>query len=178
MENFRHIDPWVAPETDMGSSRPFRIEQCVSQAPHRERQDPYDIQSWEVEFLRTREFLRGQPFGISAKAKTVRFPIRMLRYWFGYHLLAAEYRRTGRPLDIVEVGTHNGQMRVFARLAAHRVRDRARVLHWSRWLGVDAEPKRKILKLAGYEDVLPANIEAPYINLFDSFDTAICLHIF
>src|SRR5450432_451232 len=78
--------------------------------------DPYDPQTWEVDFLETRRFLRGRRFGISAKAMRVRFPVRMLRYWFTYHLLAAEYERVGRPLKILEIGTHNGQMRTFARL--------------------------------------------------------------
>ena len=39
-------------------------------------------------------------------------------------------------------------------------------------------PKRKILEIAGYDDVLQANAEAPDFSLPDSFDTAICLHIF
>ncbi len=139
--------------------------------------DPYDLASWEVDFLETRRFLRGRGFGISDKAMRVRFPVRMLRYWFTYHLLAAEYVRVGRPLKVLEVGTHNGQMGTFARLAAEKVRDRARAPRWSHWLGVDAEPKRVILRRAGYKDVLQADIEAPNLTMPGSFDTAICLHI-
>ncbi len=139
---------------------------------------PYDRRGWDIDFLRTRDFLRGRRFGISDKSKTVRFPVRMLRYWFTYHLLAAEYGRAGRPLAILELGTHNGQMRTFTRLAAERVRDSARAPRWSRWLGVDAVPKRNILRRAGYREVLQADIEAPHIILPHGFDTAICLHIF
>ena len=117
------------------------IEQAVRPAPPHGLHGPYEIQRWEVDFLQTREVLRGQFFGIPDEAKTVRFPIRMLRYWFAYHLLAAEYRRARRGLEIVELGTHNGQMRIFTRLAAQRVRDRARAPRWSRWLGVDAVPQ-------------------------------------
>ncbi len=175
MENLRQVERFAAYETEM---RLLDLEQRRFQIPPGQVHSPYDTGSWEIEFLQTNEVLRGQFFGISAKAKTVRFPIRLLRYWFSYHLLAAEYRRAGRPLEIVEVGTHNGQMRIFARLAAYRVRDGAHVPHWSRWLGVDAMPKRKVLEVAGYEDVLQANIEAPDFSLRDSFDTAICLHVF
>lgn len=135
----------------------------------------YDIASWEVDFLAT---LRSKFSGIADKDITVRYPIRMLRYWFSYHLLVAEQRRLGRSLDILELGTHNGQMRVFAKLAASRVQDRAQRLRWSRWRGVDAEPKRDYLASAGYHDVQKANIEAPHFDLLDCFDTAVCLHIF
>ncbi len=142
-----------------------------------EGHDRYDLRRWDVEFLRTREFLRGRRFGISNKAKSVQFPVRMLRYWFTYHLLAAEYRRFGRALEILELGVHNGQMRTFAQFAAERIRDRAQAPRWSRWVGVDAVPKRNILRRAGYKDVVQADIEARNVALPDGFDTVICLHI-
>ncbi len=138
--------------------------------------EAYASRHWEVDFLSTPEFLRGRRFGISTAAKTVRFPVRMLRYWFTYHLIRAEYRRLGRPLDVLELGTHNGQMLTFARLAARRVGVAAPC--YRRWLGVDAMPKRNILRLAGYQDILQADIEAPNLTLPDGFDCAICLHIF
>lgn len=140
-----------------------------------ELREPYDPRAWEVDFLSTRELLGGRPFGISEAAKSVRFPVRMLRYWFTYHLLASEYRRAGRPLDVLELGTHNGQMLTFARLAGARVG--AGAPRYRRWLGVDAVPKRNILRLAGYRDILHADIEAPNLTLPDGFDSAICLHI-
>lgn len=151
----------------MSSSKPLALGRA-----------PYDLRRWDVEFLRTSEFLRGRRFGISDKAKSVRFPVRMLRYWFTYHLLAAEYRRAGRPLAILELGTHNGQMRTFAGLATERLRNRVDVLRWNRWLGVDAVPKRNNLRRAGYKEVLQADIEASHLTLPDGFDTAVCLHIF
>jgi SAM-dependent methyltransferase len=145
---------------------------------HRRMRSSYDTRNWEIEFLRTQDVLRGKFFGITEEAKRVRFPIRMLRYWFAYHLLAEEYARVGRPLRVLELGIHNGQMRLFARLAAEQVRDRTRAPHWSWWLGVDAVPKRKILRIATYEEVLQADIESSHCQLPYSFDTAICLHIF
>ncbi len=44
----------------------------------------------------------------------MRYPLRLFRYWFGYHLLREEYKRKGRPLDVAEVGVHTGQMLEFA----------------------------------------------------------------
>ena len=162
----------------MSSPNTLDLERVVARAlSPEERVDPYDIREWDVDFLRMPEFLRGRPFGISDRAMTVRFPIRMLRYWFTYHLLVAEYRRARRPLDILELGTHNGQMRAFARFANEQLRDRTHLPRWSRWLGVDALPRRNILRRAGYRDIIQADLEAPHLALPDSFDTAICLHI-
>ncbi len=160
----------------MSSSKALAFEREIA-LPAPPPPDAYDVSRWETDFLRTRDFLRGREFGISDRAKTVRYPVRMLRYWFTWHLLAAEYHRVGRPLDLIELGTHNGQMRKFTRFANERMRHRMRIPRWNRWLGVDAVPKYKILRRAGYHHVLEADIETPHLTLPDSFDTAICLHI-
>jgi SAM-dependent methyltransferase len=137
----------------------------------------YDTSQWEIEFLETQEVLRSRNFGIEHGAKVVRYPIRMLRYWFGYHLLAQECHRAGRPIDIAEVGIHNGQMFLFAKIAASRIRDPAQVLAWSRWLGVDAVLKHHRIKKAGYAEVQEANLEDDNFALDGTFDVALCLHI-
>ncbi|HEY2801305.1 MAG TPA: methyltransferase domain-containing protein [Chthoniobacterales bacterium] len=138
---------------------------------------PYDTRQWEIEFLETREILRSKNFGIEPDAKIVRYPVRLLRYWFGYHLLAQECLRAGRPIDIAEIGIHNGQMFLFTKLAASRVRDPAQVLTWSRWLGVDAVLKHHRIKKAGYAEVQEADLADDHFALDGTFDAAICLHI-
>ena len=143
----------------------------------RSRNGAYNVGSWEIDFLATKEVLRDEFFGIAHEAKTVRYPIRMLRYWFTYHLLVAECRRAGRALEIAELGTHNGQMLVFAKLAARRVRSAAQVLHWSRWIGIDAVVKGAVLHKAGYEQAVEANVDDPRFELPEFCDVAICLHI-
>jgi SAM-dependent methyltransferase len=142
------------------------------------RSNGYNVDSWEVDFLQTKEVLRSEFFGIERRAKAVRYPIRMLRYWFGYHLLATEYRRVGRPLDVAELGTHNGQMFVFARVAAKMVRDPAQRLRWSSWLGVDAMLKRDVLAEAGYDELQEANVDDAAFEFTHHCDAAVCLHIF
>lgn len=137
----------------------------------------YDTSQWEIEYLETQEVLRSRNFGIEHGAKVVRYPIRMLRYWFGYHLLAQECHRAGRPIEIAEIGIHNGQMFLFAKIAASRIRDPAQVLTWSRWLGVDAVLKHHRIKKAGYAEVQEANLEDDHFALDGTFDVALCLHI-
>jgi SAM-dependent methyltransferase len=132
----------------------------------------------EVDFLRTQEVLRSEFFGIERKAKSVRYPVRMLRYWFGYHLLTAECRRVGRPLDVVELGTHNGQMLVFANVAAKMVRDPMQRLRWSSWLGVDAMLKRDVLATAGYDELQEGNVDDDAFLFANECDAAVCLHVF
>ena len=141
--------------------------------------NPYNhTQKWEIEFLETEEVLRSKNFGITAEAKTVRYPVRLLRYWFGYHLLAEECRRAGRPIDVGEIGIHNGQMLLFAKLAASKVKDPGQRLEIASWLGVDAVLKHDRLAKAGYTDLQEANLEDPAFEIAKPCDTAICLHVF
>lgn len=178
MGNSQKAEAVTTEETGFASSPTLSADYSSRPTSFRPAPREYEIRDWEVDFLTTKEVLRGRFFGIEAKAKKVRYPIRMLRYWFSYHLLAAEYRRFGRPLDIVEIGPHNGQMHVFAKVAASRVRDPAQGLRWATWLAIDAVPKRAMLRITGYEQVLKGNIDDPDFALRQSFDTAICLHIF
>lgn len=103
-------------------------------------------------------------------AKRVRYPIRLLRYWFGYHLLREEFERAGRPLAVAEIGVHRGQMFEFVRSAKPPV-------SWSRWTAVDAVMLTEKLQKAGYEDFFEANLEDPAFALPALYDTAILLHI-
>lgn len=141
--------------------------------------NPYNhTQKWEIEFLETEEVLRSKNFGITAEAKKVRYPVRLLRYWFGYHLMAEESRRAGRPIDVAEIGIHNGQMLLFAKLAASKVKDPAQALQYASWLGVDAVLKHDRLAKAGYTELQEANLEATDFQIAKPCDTAICLHVF
>lgn len=121
--------------------------------------------------------LRSRNFGIEHEAKLVRYPVRLLRYWFGYHLLTQESQRLGRPLEIAEIGIHNGQMFLFAKVATRHVRQPAQQLSWSRWLGVDAVLKHHRIAKAGYDEVQEADLEDPAFALKGTFDVALCLHI-
>lgn len=80
-------------------------------------------------------------------------------------------------MDIAEIGIHNGQMFLFAKVAAKYVRLPAQQLSWSRWLGVDAVLKHDRIRKAGYSEVQEADLEDPYFALNGTFDVALCLHI-
>ncbi|MEY4166649.1 MAG: hypothetical protein RIR52_473 [Acidobacteriota bacterium] len=130
----------------------------------------YDPSRWDIQFLAGNEVVRSADFGISAEAKRVRYPIRLLRYWFGYQLLREESRRAGRPLDVLEVGVHLGQMLEFVRSAPGGI-------EYSGWTAVDAILHRERLEKAGYTDLLQVDLEDGNLHLPRQYDTAILLHI-
>lgn len=114
--------------------------------------------------------VRSKRFGITPEAKTVRFPIRLLRYWIGYHLLREEAARAAQPLDVAEIGVHTGQMLEFLRSAPV-------VPNFARWTAVDAVMLTEKLQKAGYDDFFEANLEDPAFTLPREYDVAVLLHI-
>lgn len=131
---------------------------------------PFPQLHWDISFLATNPTVRTKRFGMPAEAKGVRYPIRLLRYWFGFHLLREEALKAGRPLEIAEVGVHTGQMLQFYRSAAGAP-------PFARWTAYDAVVLEEKLKKAGYDDVVEANIEDPSFSLGREYDSAVVLHI-
>lgn len=125
---------------------------------------------WNLAFLAENKTIRSKRFGIPPEAKAVRYPIRLLRYWFGYHLLREEAERSARPLDVAEIGVHTGQMLEFVRSAPGGPL-------FSKWTAVDAVMLTEKLRKAGYEEFFEANLEDPLFNLPADYDVAILLHI-
>ncbi len=107
---------------------------------------------------------------MTAEAKSVRYPVRLLRYWFGYHLLRIEAERLGRPMDVAEVGVHTGQFLEF-------VRSTPVVPTFGRWTAVDAVMLEEKLRKAGYDDFFEANLEASDFSLPGEYDAAVMLHV-
>lgn len=126
--------------------------------------------NWDFSFLADNSTVRTKRFGIPKEAKSVRYPLRLFRYWFGYHLLREEFKRKGRPLDVAEVGVHTGQMLEFARSAPE-------MPECASWTAVDAVMLTEKLQKAGYDDFFEANLEDPNFALPREYDVAILLHI-
>lgn len=125
---------------------------------------------WDLSFLADNPTVRSKRFGIPSAAKSVRYPIRLLRYWFGYHLLREEALRSSTPLEVAEVGVHTGQMLEFLRSAPQPPT-------FAKWTAVDAVMLTEKLKKAGYDDFFEGNLEAPDFNLPAKYDVAVLLHI-
>jgi SAM-dependent methyltransferase len=130
----------------------------------------YSSSQWDIQFLAENQVVRSKDFGMTKEAKSVKYPIRLLRYWFGYQLLREEFLRTGRPLDVAEIGVHVGQMLEFVKSAPSAVK-------YERWTAVDAVMLRERLLKAGYTDFFEANLEDAKFTLPHQYDTAILLHV-
>ena len=125
---------------------------------------------WGLAFLADNKTVRSKRFGIPPEAKSVRYPIRLLRYWFGYHLLREETGRRTGPLEVAEIGVHTGQMLEFFRsVPGHAT--------FAKWTAVDAVMLTEKLRKAGYDDFFEANLEDPYFDLPADYDVAVLLHI-
>jgi SAM-dependent methyltransferase len=125
---------------------------------------------WDIDFLASNETVRSKRFGIPREAKAVRYPIRLLRYWFGYHLLRVEAERLGRPLDVAEVGVHSGQFLEFVRSAPVQPAI-------GQWTAVDAVVLAEKLRKAGYSEWIQGNVEDEAFTLPGEYHAAVLLHI-
>jgi len=117
--------------------------------------------------------VRTKRFGIPAEAKAVRYPVRLLRYWFGYHLLREEAVRcaaAGGGIRVAEVGVHTGQMLEFYRSVPSAPA-------FARWTAFDAVVLADKLRKAGYTEVVEADFESPSFSLGAQYDVAVVLHI-
>ncbi len=114
--------------------------------------------------------VRSKRFGIPKEAKQVRYPIRLLRYWFGYHLLREEAEQSPGSLEVAEIGVHTGQMLEFLNSVPKPPK-------FAAWTAVDAVMLTEKLRKAGYTDFFEANLEAPDFDLPKDYDVAVLLHI-
>jgi SAM-dependent methyltransferase len=116
--------------------------------------------------------------GIPDEVRRVRYPFRLLRYWFAHEALVAEgRRRAGGRLDVAEVGVDAGQMLAYARgtLAHTGLRT-----PWTRWVALDCMPQWQALRAAGYDEVHSLDLECPADTPVlgpSSVDAIVLLHV-
>ena len=132
---------------------------------------------WDISFLKNNPVVRSKEFGITKEAKSTRYPIRLLRYWFGYHLLRDEFERVGRPLDVAEIGVGTGQMLRFTKSVLQMASPAHTPFAWRRWTAVDAILEEEKLRKAGYEEFSLINLESPDYRLPCEYDAAVLLHV-
>jgi len=127
---------------------------------------------WNFRFLAENAAVRSKRFNMAAEAKNVRYPIRLLRYWFAYHLLCIESARRSAPIDLAEIGVHKGQFLQFLRSAPTQP-------NLGRWTVVDAVIHTKKLHKVGFrdEDVLEADLESHDFDLPHDYDATVLLHV-
>lgn len=95
------------------------------------------------------------------------FPIRLMRYRVAAGALAAEAKRLGRPLRVVDLGCEKGWLKLFTPADA--------VEHWT---GLDWFPRVEDLKKSGYDQVIDANFDLHLPLETASADAVVSLHVF
>jgi len=128
---------------------------------------------WPIEFLAENQTVRSKHFGMTREAKGVRYPIRLLRYWFGHQLLREQYELLGRPIEVCEIGVDVGQMLEFAKSST----ELGCRVEWSRWHAVEPVVKSTKLERVGYEEITEANLEDDSFAVPGEYDAVILLHV-
>lgn len=132
---------------------------------------------WDISFLKNNPVVRSKEFDITKEAKSVHYPIRLLRYWFGYHLLREEFEHVGSPLNIAEIGVDTGQMLLFANSALSMAPTNSVSLAWKRWTALDVILKEERLRKAGYKEFGLFNLEGSDYPSLCEYDAVVLLHI-
>ena len=122
------------------------------------------VAKWSLDRLDRQESL----IRTYTRLQGTRYPIKLLRYWFMYHLLVAEAKRLGRPLRVCEIGVDRGQMRHFA--------SHAGLSEVECWDAVDVKPRRELHDV-GYDEIYKLNAEDPDFRLDQRYDVIIALNL-
>ena len=114
--------------------------------------------------------------GIPNEIRGIRYPFRLLRYWFALELLRREANaRPTSPLQVGEVGIDEGQMLAFSRsaLASHQPR-------WTTWDGLDCSAPSERVRKVGYDRLIQVDLEdrtAMARQPREAYDVVILLHV-
>jgi SAM-dependent methyltransferase len=95
------------------------------------------------------------------------YSVRLLRYWWAAQALAAEAKRKGRPLHVVDLGCERGWLKQFTPEGAV-----------AQWTGLDWNPRREATEIAGYDTVLPANFDEKLPLPDGMADAVVSSHVF
>jgi SAM-dependent methyltransferase len=116
--------------------------------------------------------------GIPDEIRRVRFPFRLLRYWFAHELLADELRsRPPESLRIGEIGIDTGQMLSFAQGAPAWQGARR---PWSHWDGLDCSAPTDQLRGVGYDGLIQIDLDdrvSTGQRPREAYDVVILLHV-
>ncbi|MEO6747706.1 MAG: methyltransferase domain-containing protein [Caldimonas sp.] len=116
--------------------------------------------------------------GIPDEIRRIRYPFRMLRYWFALELLREEAETRGSsPLQVGEIGIDQGQMLAFSRAALTPESQRR---PWSTWNGIDCCPPTERLQNVGYDRLIQLELEdraAMARQPHEAYDVVILLHV-
>ncbi|TLD72454.1 class I SAM-dependent methyltransferase [Phragmitibacter flavus] len=96
-----------------------------------------------------------------------KYSVRLLRYWWSGQALAAEAKKLGRPLHVVDLGCERGWLKHFTPEGVVE-----------RWTGLDWNPQPEVTQLAQYDEVKHANFDEHLPLPTATADAVVSLHVF
>lgn len=119
---------------------------------------------WSLASFDTQDWVKQ----ISNNTSTIRYPIKLLRYWFMLNLILQQHARLGRPLRVCEIGVDRGQMRRYVQDAGFN--------ELACWEAVDYKLQPE-LNESGYTKQIQANVDKTDFALTEKYDVIIVLHL-
>ena len=117
--------------------------------------DRFRTLGWNIDALTSPA--KARMHGIPDAVRSIRYPFRLLRYWFTHELLVEEARRRqGTPMTVAEIGIDSGQMLAFSR---ETLAWRGHPLPWQQWHGLDCSPPTDGLRRTGYDRLVQLDVE-------------------
>lgn len=104
---------------------------------------------------------------LRAHLEEAAYSVRLLRYWWAGQALAAESRRLGRALTVADLGCERGWLKHFTPEGVVE-----------KWIGLDWNPQREALDLAGYDEVHHAHFDERLPLQKGVADAVASLHVF
>ncbi len=138
---------------------------------------------WDLLSLAENGSFRQVDYPIPQRVKKSRYPLRIFRYWLGYHLLKMEKRMQDRPLKVCEIGVDEGQMLRFVNGALEteepgqggsrpEPKD-----YYSSWTGVDVRMSKNRLSGYGYTGLVECDVEKSTDWCAADYDVVIMFHL-
>lgn len=121
---------------------------------------------WPLTILEESKELRKKDFNIPAEAKSRKYPIRALRYWWLHYSVQEEVGRIHGPATIADIGCETGLLRRFIP-----------EIDGARWIGLDIKIDGERLKTTGYDEVHCCDFNDPLPLENSTADIVICSHV-
>lgn len=119
---------------------------------------------WPLELLESR--VRAAPELFTDRARSTRFPIRAIRYWWAHCAIIEESERASRPLSVADVGCSSGILRRYTG-----------PVESTEWTGLDLRVDPEKLAKVGYRDWLECDFDRKLPLPDGSMDVVVQLHV-
>jgi SAM-dependent methyltransferase len=121
---------------------------------------------WPLTIFEESEELRREDFNIPQEAKSRKYPIRALRYWWLYCAIQEELERIKGLATIADVGCETGMLKRFTR-------DTERTY----WIGLDINLDWEGLRSVGYDEIHTGDFDKPLPVPSETADIVVCSHV-